>query len=102
MAKTPTIKPYIRNTPVWQWLCDNEARCDWQHRTQGTERNPIEYVEQWRFPNHRTCIVTVRVIHDNLWWEIHTQAYSHGNLIAEVLSEASKALDLPGVVAEVK
>lgn len=69
-------QPFISNyPPLAAWLAKYEARCDWQLPLGGSRGAPNTYVEQWRFLNGATCIVTV-YSHKN-GWDIATPSESN-------------------------
>lgn len=77
-------QPWIENyPPLREFLRIHDARCDWQHVSAGTKSNPLGYVEQWRFPNGRTCIVVVHGRQHG--WEVATGIDS--NDVAETLGD---------------
>lgn len=82
-------KAWVDNyPPLRDFLCEVEARCDWQLSL--GEDGYAGYVEQWRTPNGRTMIVTVRSCQNG--WDIATPADT--NSIAETLLDVRARLGL--------
>lgn len=74
--RTPENQPWIDNyPPLATWLKKYNASCDWQQPLGGGRGAPNAYVEQWRFPNGATCIVTVYA--NGNGWDIATPSESN-------------------------
>jgi hypothetical protein len=76
MRRKAEDQPWIDNyQPLAEWLKKYEARCDWQLPLGGSKGAPGAYVEQWRFPNGATCVVTVYA--NKGGWDIATSGESN-------------------------
>lgn len=83
-------QPWIENYPPLEaWLAAHHARCDWQAKLGAGNRASM--IEQWRFPNGSTALITIRSHRDG--WDLYVPAHK-GNDIGETLRKATEALGL--------
>ena len=67
-------KPYVDNyPPLRDWLRNHEARCDWQVRIGGTEKDPTAFVESYSIPGAKCGVIVVVHAYGN-GWNLYTRS----------------------------